>query len=189
MPNSLNETPIERARRFVRLVPIIVGVEAVIAIVAFVICFELFQANAQAAKDWRLALYPGYDGGYGQQVTLGALRGKVVLLHFDSALAIASFTEETQLIEQLWRKYKDQGLVVLGVFPYDAQSDAVGYLAKMGVTYPNGADPRQGTASQYGVTGFPETVILARDGELVYHGVGPQKQDKIDQVLSPLLTR
>jgi peroxiredoxin len=97
--------------------------------------------------------------------------------------------EETRQLEQLWRKYKDQGLVVLGIFSYEAEPDVIKYLAPLGVTYPNGSDPKFAIQSQYEVTGSPETVILARDGALVFHQAGPQKSGKIDLVLAPLLSK
>lgn len=54
----------------------------------------------------------------------------------------------------------------------DVSSDARGFVAEHGVTYPNLRDGSGETARAWGVTGLPETFFLRADGRVVAHVIG-----------------
>jgi cytochrome c biogenesis protein CcmG, thiol:disulfide interchange protein DsbE len=75
-------------------------------------------------------------------------------------------------LERAWLRYRKQGFVVLGVDANDFRSDARGFMRRYGLTYPVVYDGPGKTLKHYGVTGFPETFVLDRDGRVVEAFVG-----------------
>ena len=98
-------------------------------------------------------------------VSLASLRGKTVVLNF-----FASWCEpckrEAPALEKVWRDYRSQGVVVLGIDTNDAASDGRSFLAAHGVTYP-AVGGGGGLMGKYGVSGLPVTYVLNRQGRVV----------------------
>ena len=59
----------------------------------------------------------------GEQVSLASFRGKAVVLNF-WATWCGPCKDEAPLLESAWNRYKDQGVVVLGVDAQDFDVDA-----------------------------------------------------------------
>jgi peroxiredoxin len=106
----------------------------------------------------------------GKTVELKQFRGKPVLLNF-WATWCAPCKEEMPELEQLYRQYKDQGLVVLGVSVDDPTSvKQVPDLLKEGnpsvgsYTFPVALDEKQDLTRQYKLFGVPSSFFIDRDG-------------------------
>ncbi len=106
----------------------------------------------------------------GKTVELQQFRGKPVLLNF-WATWCAPCKEEMPELEQLYRQYKDQGLVVLGVSVDDSSSaKQVPALLKEGnpsvgsYTFPVALDEKQEVTRQYKLFGVPSSFFIDRDG-------------------------
>jgi cytochrome c biogenesis protein CcmG/thiol:disulfide interchange protein DsbE len=100
------------------------------------------------------------------ELTFASLRGKAVVLNFWASWCIPC-KREAPLLEQAWRRYRARGLVVLGMDANDFKVDARRFMRKYGVSYPVVYDGSGETLGPYGVTGFPETVFVGRDGRYV----------------------
>jgi cytochrome c biogenesis protein CcmG/thiol:disulfide interchange protein DsbE len=109
----------------------------------------------------------------GQTHLTSSYLGKVVVLNFWASWCKPCEQEAAEL-EQAWQIYKPGGQVVfLGVDYVDTEPQALAYLAKFGVTYPNGPDLRTVISQLFRITGVPETYILDRQGRLQYVKIGP----------------
>jgi len=97
---------------------------------------------------------------------LESLRGKVVVLNFWASWC-APCKSEAPRLEAAWRRYRDRGVVVVGVDGQDFSGDAKRFIRKYKLTYPNVHDGPGNTGSKYGVTGYPETYFVDRRGRLV----------------------
>jgi peroxiredoxin len=98
-----------------------------------------------------------------RKVTLGELRGKVVVLNF-WATWCAPCVEEMPSLVQLQQRFKDKGLTVVGI-SIDADGDAYHkFLKDYKVDFLTVRDPDQKTANLYGTFKWPETYIIDRDG-------------------------
>ena len=64
-------------------------------------------------------------------------------------------------------------MVFLGVNYVDTEPEALGYLAKFGITYPNGPDLGTRISQSFRIRGVPETYILGGDGALAHVKIGP----------------
>jgi cytochrome c biogenesis protein CcmG/thiol:disulfide interchange protein DsbE len=97
---------------------------------------------------------------------LESLRGKVVVLNFWASWC-APCKSEAPRLEAAWRRYRDRGVVVVGVDGQDFSGDAKRFIRKYKLTYPNVHDGPGNTGSRYGVTGYPESYFVDRRGRLV----------------------
>lgn len=87
------------------------------------------------------------------------LRGKPVIINFWASWCIPC-REEAPLLERVWRDYKDDGVVFLGVNIKDAESDAKRFIEEFGITYPQVRDTDQILVRGFGVRGLPETFFV-----------------------------
>ncbi len=97
---------------------------------------------------------------------LSSLRGKAVVLNIWASWCIPC-KEEAPYLEQLWRSQRDRGLVVLGLDAKDFRGDARRFARRYELTFPLVYDGPGDTIGHYGVTGFPETFVIDRDGHVV----------------------
>lgn len=124
-----------------------------------------------------------------EQYTLSELRGKVVVLNFWASWCKPCEQEAADL-EAAWRFYQDRGDVVfIGVDYVDTEPEALGYLTKFDITYPNGPDLRTSVSQLFRITGVPETYIIDKEGRLADAKISPfQSLSEIKAMIDPLLT-
>ena len=105
-------------------------------------------------------------------LTLSSLRGKAVVLNAWASWCLPC-KEEAPFLEQVWQEERDRGLVVVGLDAKDFRSDARRFARRFDLTFPIVFDgPGDVAADRYGVTGFPETFVLDREGKVVDVFVG-----------------
>ncbi len=121
--------------------------------------------SGRLASDFTIKLFPG------GMFTLSEQRGKVVVVNLWASWC-PPCKEEAPLLEQAWQKYKDQGVVFVGVSVWDKEQDSRAFIDRYGLTFPNGPDSGESIAVDYGVTGLPETWFIGRDGKLVRRWIG-----------------
>jgi len=148
--------------------------------------FGLVQANsgprgAGLAPDFSLT---GFDG---RTVTLSQLRGQVVIVNFWASWC-PPCREEAAYLEQTWRKYRDRGVVFIGVDWVDTDKEARAYIEEFDITYLNGPDLGTRIAGAYRIRGVPETFFIDKAGVLQGVHIGPllppDLDDKIDELLA-----
>lgn len=120
---------------------------------------------AKPAPPFTLTLFDG------SVLSLEDLRGKVVFLNFWASWC-PPCRAEARTLEAASRKYREQGVVFVGVNIQDKEESAREFLAEFGITYPNGLDRGSRIAIGYGVWGLPETFFIDRDGRITYKHVG-----------------
>ena len=110
------------------------------------------------------------------KVALASLQGKAVVLNFWASWCIPC-KDEAPYLEQVWRSHRSDGLVVLGLDAKDFRADARNFARRYDITFPLVYDGPGKTLSGYGVTGFPETYVLDRDGRVVEAFIGAINSD------------
>jgi len=123
----------------------------------------------------------------GEQMTLKGLRGKAVVVNFWASYC-EPCKEEAPMLEQVWRDYKDRGVVFIGINTDDIEGDALAYLDQYDITYYNAPDTGGHIEDDYRITGIPETFIINTKGEIIRHFLAQPAEtdlrDEIDRALS-----
>ena len=101
----------------------------------------------------------------GEEIHFADLRGQIVVVNFWASWC-KPCEQEARELEQAYQMYKDQGVVFLGVDYVDTETEARAYLAKFGITYPNGPDLGTRISQAFRTLGVPETYIIGPDGRL-----------------------
>ncbi|HEX5405987.1 MAG TPA: TlpA disulfide reductase family protein [Pseudonocardiaceae bacterium] len=173
-----------RARRGILLGVVL----AVVAIVAALLTSGLRHDPSvtasplvgRTAPDFTL---PELDG---PPIHLAALRGQVVVVNFWASWCAECHTEQTAL-NDTWAKFRDSGVVMLGVDFEDNNTDASDYLASVGGTYPVVVDANSSTALAFGVRGVPETYVVDQSGRIVDRVIGAVDEGTLTQILDSLV--
>ncbi len=108
----------------------------------------------------------------GEQIDIMGLRGQVVVINFWASWCKPCEQEAAEL-EQAYQMFKTQGVVFLGVNYVDTEREALAYLDRFAITYPNGPDLRTRISQAFRIRGVPETYIIGPDGRLVSVKIGP----------------
>jgi peroxiredoxin len=123
---------------------------------------------------------PGFNlpllGGEGSTVDLADIRGQVVLLNF-WATWCKPCEDEMPAMDRLYRALAPEGFEMLAV-SVDEESDLVEkFRQRLGVSFPILLDPQQDVSRRYQTTGFPESLLIDKDGTIVERYIGPRDWD------------
>lgn len=114
--------------------------------------------------------------------SLDGYRGRPVILNFWASWCVPCKAEMPAL-QRAFEKYRDDGLVVLGVNQtfiddLDAARDFVNELA---LTFPNVRDDTGNTSQRlYQVMGLPTSVLITPDGEIAHRQIGQMTEAQIN---------
>ena len=112
-------------------------------------------------------------------LTLGELRGRVVLLNF-WVFTCYNCTNTVPSLVDFDHKFRDQGLTIIGIHtpefpPYAGEHDKGNVqraLAKYGIEYPVAQDNDNKTWDLYGIRFWPSFVLIDKKGVIRYEGAG-----------------
>jgi cytochrome c biogenesis protein CcmG, thiol:disulfide interchange protein DsbE len=91
--------------------------------------------------------------------------GKPVVLNFWASWC-GPCADEAPLLQEAARRNGDR-FTFIGVNVQDQDSDALTFMRKYGITYPNGSKNAGAISVQYGMRGVPETYFIAPDARLI----------------------
>jgi cytochrome c biogenesis protein CcmG/thiol:disulfide interchange protein DsbE len=87
--------------------------------------------------------------------------------------------DEAPVFERVWREYRDQNVVFLGINTDDIESDAMAYLDRYEITYPNAPDVGGHIEDDYRITGIPETFIIDAEGNVSRHFISAVREGEL----------
>jgi cytochrome c biogenesis protein CcmG/thiol:disulfide interchange protein DsbE len=117
---------------------------------------------------------------------LSSLRGRVVVLNFWASWCGPCRLEHPDL-EAAWQRYREHGVVIIGVGYQDRQADALDFRRELGGDWPLVDDPGSRIALAYGVTGVPETFFIGPDGRITGKSYGPVTYETLTDEISKAL--
>jgi peroxiredoxin len=120
----------------------------------------------------------------GRTVALRQFQGKVILLDF-WATWCGPCKKEMPGYEDLYRRYKSRGLVVIGIALDSSPAQVRRFAKEYGITYPlliNGMN-----VDRYGVLGIPATILADRQGIVRKKVVGYEEGKFFEDALEELL--
>ncbi len=110
----------------------------------------------------------------GDDIQLSDLRGNIVFLNF-WATWCKPCRNEMPSMQVLWDRFKDEKFVMLAVsIDKDHRAAIEPFMKELGLSLPVLYDPESKVANLYETTGVPETFILAKNGRILYKGVGEE---------------
>lgn len=128
----------------------------------------------------------------GRTIALEDWRDKLIVLNF-WATWCTPCTLEMPTLEALWTRYRDRGLVVVGISVDRGAPRALldPYVTSLKLTFPILLDPDVATATKWRVTALPATFIVKPGGEVAGFAVGAREWNSAEMtaLLEPMLPR
>lgn len=164
---------------------------AVITILA-VLAWGLINTNAarpevgQTAPTFGVEFFDGYEWDTRPVANLEDMRGHPVVLNFWASWCVEC-RYETDVLEQAWLKYREDGVVFLGVAYADVEPNSIAYMKEFGVTFPHAPDLGTDISQDYEITGVPETFFIDKDGVIRHVQIGAVNQEMLDTLIPQML--
>ncbi len=144
-----------------------------IALIAAAVLFALavlprlgFSKHALVGKPApAFSLEVVHNGEPGARLSLDALAGKPVLLDF-WATWCGPCQVEAPIVSRVAERYKDRGLVVVGVNTNDKPGLAGPFAAKKRLSFPVVFDSQGDVGDSYDVRSLPTLVMVGKDGKV-----------------------
>lgn len=133
------------------------------------------------APDFSLKTYDG------QNIRLSDYKGQnVVVINFWQTNCPPCHEEAPMLVD-VYNDYRAQGVVFIGVNAKDPDKLALDYIAQYDITYLNGLDIGDKIQEMYRTDGYPETIVVSRDGEVLEHYIGQPNEIAFRRLLDQAL--
>lgn len=128
-----------------------------------------------------------------EPLTMKSLRGKVVLVDFWTYTCI-NCIRTLPYVTGWHRKYKDKGLVVVGVhtpeFPFERSTDNVRKaIGRFGIQYPVAQDNSYATWEAYRNQYWPAVYLIDKQGRVVYSHFGEGRYEETEAAIQRLLAQ
>jgi thiol-disulfide isomerase/thioredoxin len=146
----------------------------------------------QAAPAAMAPEFTGIDAWLnGPPQSLRNLRGKVVLVEFWTYSCI-NCVRVMPHVKQWHARYRDQGLVVIGVhtpeYGFEKKLDNVrAAVQRFGITYPVAQDNAYETWNAYGNRYWPAMYLIDQEGRIVYQHFGEGQYEETEARIRALL--
>lgn len=160
-----------------------------IAIMVLLVSSSCTKGKKQAMKgdeapDFTLSDLNGSD------VRLSDLRGKVVLIEF-WATWCPPCRESIPAMNEIYKRYNEKGLVILGISVDKGQNvaeDLRAFVREYSILYPVLIDSKN-INNLYGVYSIPTTFLIDKDGKVILKNIGfsPELEDKLSKEIERLL--
>lgn len=138
------------------------------------------QLASGPAPEFSLQLFDG------DTLSSQDLRGKVVVLNFWASWC-TECRKEAPTLQKVWERYRDRGVVLVGVNYVDLEDLARAYIAEFGFTFPNGPDVEQRIARAFRMQGVPETFFIDRNWNLRGVHIGRSTEADLVRQIEELL--
>ncbi len=127
----------------------------------------------------------------GDTISLSDFRGKVVLVDFFYRKC-APCNAAMPVLQRLHEKYKDQGLVVIGIDPIDdpVKDNMADFLAKRGIDYTVVFSDRE-LPQKYHVTGYPTLFFINEKGKIekIHEGFSQTMEQELEEQIQKMLKK
>ncbi|HSA54958.1 MAG TPA: TlpA disulfide reductase family protein [Gemmatimonadaceae bacterium] len=125
----------------------------------------------------------------GKVVTSDSLRGRVVLVNFWATWCLPC-RAEMPFLESMWKRHRDEGLVILGLsVDRGGEAEVRQWVEARTITYPIARVGGSAEAAFGGVQGIPTSFLLDRDGRIRHRVVGPLAPVSLEPAVRRLLSQ
>lgn len=118
---------------------------------------------------------------------LSELRGHAVLLDF-WATWCQPCRAEAPIVDRVWRRWRDQGVVVVGVNEDKPdEGDPVAFAHSAGLTYPIVRDPTGVAMRSFDADSLPTLVVVSRTGKVTAVRAGITSDSELERLVRQAL--
>lgn len=121
----------------------------------------------------------------GGTITLADYRGQVVLVNFWATWCPPCRAEMPEL-EAVYRQHRDAGFVILGVDQAEDEATVRDFVAERGFSWTFALDRDGAVSRDYGALGLPTSVLIDREGRIVYRWSGALTRPDLERRLVAL---
>ncbi|MBI5682700.1 MAG: TlpA family protein disulfide reductase [Deltaproteobacteria bacterium] len=132
------------------------------------------------APDFSLKLFNG------KEIKLSDFKGSPVVLNFWASWC-GPCRKEAPELESAYKKYKDKGVVFLGIAVQDKKEKSLGYIKEFGITFLNGADDTGKIAEDYKIYGIPKTFVIDKQGKITFDRMGGITEDELSKEIEKVM--
>ncbi|MCH7744473.1 MAG: TlpA family protein disulfide reductase [Chloroflexi bacterium] len=146
-------------------------------------------AAEDVAPDFELTLFETPNHSAGEAFKLSQYQGQPVVLNFWFPSCPPCVAEMPDL-EAAFQEHRVDGVEFIGVqlLGIDTAEDGQKFVDEIGVTYALGPDEDSDiTIKQYEVRGFPTTLFLDKDHNIVRKWTGPLNRAKLEEFIQEML--
>ena len=122
----------------------------------------------------------------GKEIKLTDFKGSPVLMNFWASWC-GPCRKEAPELERVYKKYKDKGVVFIGITVSDWKEKSLEYIKEFGITFLNGADETGKIAEEYKIYGVPKTFVIDKEGRINYERMGGVTEDELSKEIERVL--
>lgn len=141
--------------------------------------------RGKRAPEWTLPTISG------DSISLADLRGKIVLVDFFYK-GCAPCGAAIPVLQRLHEKYKDQGVVIIGIDPYDdpIKNEMADFIEKRSVGYTVVFSDRE-LPQKYRVSGYPTLFFVNEKGKIVkvHEGFSTSMEQELEEQIQKMLKK
>jgi cytochrome c biogenesis protein CcmG/thiol:disulfide interchange protein DsbE len=124
-------------------------------------------------------------GGKGQG-EIADYRGRWVLVNLWASWC-PPCRREAPLLERFWGRRRGHGITVLGIDVQDNEDDALAFVRRYGLTYPQLRSIGDERSAAFGSTGVPENFLVDPHGRLALIWRGPVDERFLEERVVPIV--
>jgi peroxiredoxin len=159
-------------------------------VAAFAIVPRFFHARQPAlvGKDAPDFTLPVVANGASEspRVSLSDFRGRAVVLDF-WATWCGPCRVEAPIVNKVAARYKDRGLVTVGVNTSDEENLAAPWAQRNGISFPIVFDEKNQAARAFGVENLPTLVVISRSGKILAMRTGVTDDAELEALVRQAL--
>lgn len=92
--------------------------------------------------------------------------------------------EEIPNLAEIHNKYKEKGLVVLGIATWDKTANIIKAVKELNITWPQLLDTQEKAMELYGINGIPHIILFGPDGTIIARNLrGESMKLKVEEVM------
>ena len=122
----------------------------------------------------------------GENIKLSSLKGKKVMLNF-WATWCTYCVKEMPALQAQWEKWRDQGVVILGINTGEDEMTVRNFTGQMGVDFPVLFDRDNEAVQKYGVVPMPTTFFVDKKGRISSIHQGELNLESLDDQIRQLV--
>ena len=123
----------------------------------------------------------------GQTVSLSDYKGQPVWINFWATWCPPCRAENPD-IEEMYQKYKDEGLVILAPAIGEDSNTVAAYVKRTGLTFTAGVDETTQLAANYRIVGIPTHFFIDRDGVLRVWRIGSMSTKTMEKNIEMIIS-